>query len=328
MTERTQTDSFDTAWKEALDRYLPDFMRLFFPQAFAEIDWSQGYELLDTELQQVVRDAELGRRQADRLIQVARLSGERALVYMHIEVQSQHEVGFAERMYIYHYRIHDRYRQPIVSLAVLGDDRPAWRPASYGYALWDCTLEFRFPIVKLLDYAQRRDELEHDANPFVTVVLAHLATQETRHNYAQRAFAKFALTRRLYTLGYDRQLIIDLYRFIDWMVTLPPDMEVAVWQQIKDFEQEGQMSYITTAERIGHAEGLQAGRAEGRAEGRTEGLVEGIGAMLDLKFGSAGTALMSEIQEITDIATLERLLLTIKTAVTPEDVRAAYTPDV
>ena len=88
------------------------------------------------------------------------------------------------------------------------------------------------------------------------------------------------------------------------------------------------MSYITTAERIGHAEGLQAGRAEGRAEGRTEGLVEGIGAMLDLKFGSAGTALMSEIQEITDIATLERLLLTIKTAVTPEDVRAAYTPDV
>ena len=50
--------------------------------------------------------------------------------------------------------------------------------------------------------------------------------------------------------------------------------------------------------------------------------------MLDLKFGSAGTALMSEIQEITDIATLERLLLTIKTAVTPEDVRAAYTPDV
>lgn len=322
MTDRTQADSFDSAWKEALDRYLPDFMRLFFPQAFVEIDWTQGYELLDTELQQVVRDAELGRRQADRLIRVARQSGEPTLVYIHIEVQSQHEPGFAERMFVYHYRIHDRYRQPTVSLAVLGDDRPAWRPERYGYALWDCALDFRFPIVKLLDYARRRAELERDPNPFVTVVLAHLATQETRNSDTERAFAKFVLTRRLYTLGYERQQIIDLYRFIDWMVKLPPDMEVAVWQQIKDFEQEGQMPYITTAERIGHAQGLE----EGRAEGRVEGLVEGITAMLDIKFGQAGVALMQEIQEIDDIATLERLLQAIKTAASPEEIRAAYAP--
>jgi hypothetical protein len=89
MTDKPHVDSFDTAWKEALDRYLPDFMRLFFPQASREIDWTQGYELLDTELQQVVRDAELGRRQADRLVRVARLSGDPALVYIHIEVQSR-----------------------------------------------------------------------------------------------------------------------------------------------------------------------------------------------------------------------------------------------
>ena len=150
----------------------------------------------------------------------------------------------------------------------------------------------------------------------MTVVLAHLATQETRHNDTQRAFAKFALTRRLYTLGYDRQEIINLYRLIDWMVKLPSDLEVAVWQQIKEFEQEAHMPYITTAERIG------------RAEGRAEGLVEGIDAMLDMKFGQAGLALMPEIQTIDDIATLERLLQVIKSATTLDEVRAAYTsPD-
>jgi hypothetical protein len=287
MTDRSQADSFDSAWKEALDRYLPDFMRLLFPQAFVEIDWSQGYELLDTELQQVVRDAELGRRRADRLVRVARLGGESALVYIHIEVQSQQEAGFAERMFVYHYRIHDRYGQAVVSMAVLGDDRAAWRPQSYGYALWDCVLDFRFPVVKLLDYIPRRSELERDPNPFATVVLAHLATQETRHNDTQRALAKFALTRRLYTLGYERQEIVDLYHFIDWIVKLPPEMELAVWQQIRQFEQEGHMEYITTAERIGHAQGLEEGRAEGRVEGRVEGLVEGLiegmAAMLDMK---------------------------------------------
>jgi hypothetical protein len=313
MSDTSQPESFDTPWKEALERYLPDFMRLFFPQAFAEIDWSRGYELLDAELQQVVREAELGRRQADRLVRVARLSGDPALVYIHIEVQSQQEAGFAERMFVYHYRIRDRYGQPIVSLAVLGDDRPSWKPTGYQYALWDCALDFRFPVVKLLDYVPRRAELERERNPFATVVLAHLATQETRQSDMQRAVAKFALTRRLYTLGYDRQEIVNLYRLIDWMVKLPPGMEADVWQQIKQFEVEGHMEYITTAERIG------------RAEGRAEGLVEGIGAMLEMKFGQAAVALLPEIQSIDDIATLERLLQAIKLAATLDEVRAAYT---
>ena len=77
------------------------------------------------------------------------------------------------------------------------------------------------------------------------------------------------------------------------------------------------MSYITTAERIGHARGLE--------EGRAEGLVEGIGAMLEMKFGPAGVALLPEIQSIDDIATLERLLQAIKQAATLDEVRAAYT---
>jgi hypothetical protein len=220
-------------------------------------------------------------------------------------------------MFVYHYRIRDRYGQPIVSLAVLGDDRPTWKPAGFQYALWDCALDFRFPVVKLLDYVPRRSELERERNPFATVVLAHLATQEMRQSDTQRAVAKFALTRRLYTLGYDRQEILDLYRLIDWMLKLPLDMEVDVWQQIEQFEQETRMSYITNAERNGHARGLE--------EGRAEGLVEGIGAMLEMKFGPAGLALLPEIQSIDDIATLERLLQAIKQAATLDEVRAAYT---
>lgn len=329
MTDIRQQDSFDAAWKEALDRYLPDFMAFFFPQAYAEIDWSRPYQMLDTELQQVVRDAELGRRQADRLVQVQRLSGEGALVYIHIEVQSQYEASFAERMFVYHYRLHDRYRQPIVSLAVLGDERPAWKPQRYGYALWDCALDFRFPLVKLLDYVPQRPRLEGEANPFVTVVLAHLAAQETRHDHTQRAFAKFALTRRLYRLGYTRQEVLDLYRFIDWMMRLPPELEVVVLEQIRQFEQEQNMSYITTAERIGHAQGLEEGRArgiaEGRVEGRAEGLLQGIAALLEVKFGQAGLDLMPEIQAVHDVAILEQVLEVAKTTTSLDDVRALYT---
>src|SRR5712691_12375256 len=60
---------YDSPWKEMLDGYFPAFMAFFFPEAHADIDWSRGYESLDTELQQIVRDAALGTRLADKLMQ-------------------------------------------------------------------------------------------------------------------------------------------------------------------------------------------------------------------------------------------------------------------
>ncbi len=47
---------YDSPWKEALERYLPAFLEFFFPEAYREICWGAGYEFLDKELQQVVRD--------------------------------------------------------------------------------------------------------------------------------------------------------------------------------------------------------------------------------------------------------------------------------
>jgi hypothetical protein len=133
---------YDSPWKEALEHYFKDFMAFFFPTAHAGIDWTRGYEFLGKELQRVVRDAELGRRLVDKLVWVWRLEGEEARVMIHIEVQGQVEEGFAKRMYIYHYRLFDRYDRLVVSLAVLGDECPTWRPEGYGYGLWGCQIRW------------------------------------------------------------------------------------------------------------------------------------------------------------------------------------------
>jgi hypothetical protein len=71
MTQTTQTSTkLDSPWKEMLEFYFEDFMIFFFPNVHTMIDWARGYEFLDNELQQVVRDAELGRRWADKLVKV------------------------------------------------------------------------------------------------------------------------------------------------------------------------------------------------------------------------------------------------------------------
>jgi hypothetical protein len=56
-----QADDYDSPWKQALELFFRDFMAFFYPSAHAGIDWTKGHKFLDKELQQVVKDAELGR---------------------------------------------------------------------------------------------------------------------------------------------------------------------------------------------------------------------------------------------------------------------------
>ena len=44
------SDDYDSPWKDILERYFPEFMALFFPGVFREIDWSKGYESLVSPL--------------------------------------------------------------------------------------------------------------------------------------------------------------------------------------------------------------------------------------------------------------------------------------
>lgn len=129
------TDDYDSPWKETLERYFPAFLAFFFPAAHADIAWERGHRFLDKELQQVVRDAELGRRWADKLVQVTTRDGGEDWLLVHVEVQGRREVGFAQRMFSYNYRLFDRHARTVVSLAVLGEGRGE-TVGRFGYGRW------------------------------------------------------------------------------------------------------------------------------------------------------------------------------------------------
>jgi hypothetical protein len=121
-----------------------------------------------------VQDAELGKRLVDRLVQVATRDGGEQWVYIHVEVQGQQDADFPERLFTYNYRLYDRYRRPVASLAVLADERENWKPTHFGYQLFGCEVGIRFPTVKILDYADQAEALLADPNPFALVTAAHL----------------------------------------------------------------------------------------------------------------------------------------------------------
>ena len=175
--------------------------------------------------------------------------------YAPLPDQAQEDSGFAERMFVYNYRCFDRYRKPVISLAVLGDARPNWRPSSYGYDLGGCRVGIKFPIAKLVDYEAQWEAMDQSRNPFVVVVMAHLKTKATAGQPQQRKQWKWALVLKLFEQGYSESDAVELFRLVSWMMTLPDHLEREFLAELRQYREERQMPYVTSIERLIKEEG-------------------------------------------------------------------------
>jgi hypothetical protein len=234
-------------------------------------------------------------------------SGQKTLVLCHIEVQGQWEEDFAARVYSYNYRLMDRYNCAVASLVILADDSSSWRPMEFRAVLWGCVTEFRFPIVKLLDYALDWTALEASRNPFAVVTMAHLKTQASHNNPAEREDGKYELMTMLYDRGYGEQDILELHNFLDWMMILPEEFEQRFQVRLKAFEEGRQMKYVTSIERMAEARGEERGQVVGE---RTL-----LMRQLTRKFGVIDDSMLAKIQdlEIERLETLGEELLDFRT---------------
>ena len=268
-----QNDDYDSPWKDAIDHY--------FPEAYVRIDWSKEQVFLDQELHAVVQDAELGKRLVDKLVRVTLQNGDENWIYIHVEVQGTKQVEFAERMFVYNYRLYDRYRRPIASMAVLTDEVARWRPNSYSFEALGCEHTLLFRTTKLTDYRNKMDELLVSNNAFALITAAHILTQQTRRKDQERYEAKLRLVRILYQRRWDKQRIINLFVVLDWMMKLPEWLDQQVWHEIEKIEENEKMQYITSVEKIGIA--------KGRLEGRKEGESKLLRKLLERRFGALPT---------------------------------------
>jgi hypothetical protein len=284
-------------------------MAYFFPRAHAEIDWTRGYEKLDKELQPIVRQAKRGRRYVDKLVKVWLKDGQERWILIHVEVQTGKERDFPKRMYVYNHRIFDRYDREVISLAILADDDPEWRPSQYEYGRWGFHTRMTFPIVKLLDYASDDQAPELNPNPFALVVLAHLKTLETRRSPADRHAWKLRLVKGLFQRGMDAEDVRQLLRFIDWIMDLPPDLEQRFQQELTAYQQETRMPFVDIFDRIA----------------MERYLLQGLEVSLKLKFGDEGLNLMPELREIHDHELLSRILNAVDAAGSPDVLRRLWT---
>jgi len=106
------------------------------------------------------------------------------------------------------------------------------------------------------------------------------------------------MIRRLYESGYSRPEVVNLFRFIDWVMILPEGLKQAFWTELRTYEEERQMPYITSVEEIGFARGLEAGEERGKQQL--------ILRLLNRRVGEVPEALQQQVERLT-IAQLEAL---------------------
>ncbi len=259
------------------------------------------------ELQQLEPDAEIGKLLVDKVAKVWLLEGTEAWVLVHVEVQGRYDTEFAKRMYTYNYRLFDRHQQRVISLAILADERANWRPSSYGYELGGCRVSLEFPAAKILDYEAQWESLAQNTNPFAVVVMAHLKTKATQQNPESRLQWKLSLVRSLYDRGYRRDDVLQLFRFIDWIMVLPEALARGFKEVVRSYEEADRMRYVTSIERLAIEEGIQQGIEQGIEQGIVQASRNYIIQFLQIRFGEVPTSIVDALNGINDAAVLRSL---------------------
>jgi hypothetical protein len=168
----------DILWKSILENTFDDFLRFFFENADELFDINKGFTFLDKELDDITPAENLrAPKFVDKLIKVYTRSED--YVLFHVEVQGYRDRDFEQRMFTYISRLIDKYKRPIVAIAILTDKSKTFRPVAYQYDYEGITsIVYQFTVYKVLD--QKEEALLKDNNPFATLILMVLLALKHR----------------------------------------------------------------------------------------------------------------------------------------------------
>jgi hypothetical protein len=88
--------------------------------------------------------------------------------------------------------------------------------------------------------------------------------------------------------------VAKLFKFLDWMMWLPKELEREYRDEIVRYEEEKQMEYVTTIERMGIEKGLERGLEQGVRQGSCRVLLR----ILRARFGEAAEALREKLAKL------------------------------
>ncbi len=256
----------DQLFKQLIHTFFDDFLEAFFPDVHQNID----FQSIKPFSEEVYTDLVQGKTRRLDIVVETKLKGTDTVIIIHIEPQNSKQDNFHERMFHYFSLLYNKYRKPIIPIAVFSYEEK-WERNLY-------TMEFPFFHVLSFHYMtlhlRKRDWKNYirSNNPAAAALLSKMDYKDDEKVQVKVEFLKMMARMELDPA---RQRLI--YGFFETYLKLTERQEEAVMEEIKQLDNADKIMELPISyEERGIAKGKEIGEKVGKEIGREIGKQIGI----------------------------------------------------
>jgi predicted transposase YdaD len=277
----------DLLWKGIIEELAEDFLTFLIPNANEVFDFQKGIEFLDKELEQLFPESADNRRHVDKLLKVFTKEGKEEWILGHVEVQGYRDVKFSERMFIYYYRIFDKFGKRIVGIAIFTDNDKNYKPYEYKSDFLGTEISYKYLNYKVIE--QDLEVIQSSQNPFATVIeTVYIALQKGNMDEETLYELKLDLAKRMLRQNFPKSKIRAMMLFLKYYIRFD--------NKEKNLNFEADLDKFTNTTFPMGLEELIIWQA------KNEGLEQGLEQGLELAHKNSITKMLNKGYTITEIA--------------------------
>nr|WP_144920624.1 Rpn family recombination-promoting nuclease/putative transposase [Paenibacillus bovis] len=255
----------DQLFKQLIHTFFDEFLEVFFPEVHADIDFNSITPLSEEVFTDLIEGES---RRADIVIE-AKLKGRETLIIIHVEPQSYVQSNFHERMYQYFSLLYNKYRKPILPIAIFSYEEYHHEPNEFTISFpFFQVLTFRFLKLELKKI-NWRDYIQSN-NPVAAALLCKMGYTERERVHVKKEFLRMLLKMEI-----DPAKAELINGFFDTYLKLTESEEEELMSYTKEFTQE-ELDFIESLPNSWKERGWREGRQEGIQEGIQKGIQKGI----------------------------------------------------
>lgn len=255
----------DQLFKQLLHTFFYEFLEAFFPEVHRSIDFSSLKPLSEEMFTDLVEGES---RRADIIIET-KLKNQETLIIIHIEPQSYGQPNFHERMYHYFSMLYNKYRKPILPIAIFTYDQKRNEQNQFTVSFpFFHVLTFQFLMLELRKMNWRT--FIHTNNPVAVALLSKMGYTEK-----EKVQVKMEFLRMLVKMELNPAKAVLINGFFETYLTLNESEEEELMEEIKQLDKQ-ESELIFKLPNSWREKGIAEGIRKGREEGIQKGIAEGI----------------------------------------------------
>ena len=212
----------DRLFKELIQTFFQEFVELFFPEQYLQIDFSH-FHFLPQELFTDIIKGE--KREVDMLAET-KLKDVETLILIHVEPQSYFQKEFHERMFIYFSRLYEKYRKPILPIAIFSYNSLKDVPEHLSIEIPTFKMiDFRYLQIHLIKMDWRK--FLRSENPVAAALLCKMGYERE-----ERVQVKIEFLRMISRMELNPAKMELIYGFFETYLKLSEEEEIQMKEEI------------------------------------------------------------------------------------------------